>query len=173
MPRFDSIRSSSFGRSNVTQLLDDCSLIWLDANIKVDLRDKFLHIKSRLRRTFSSLTTFDDIDQCIEFITTKTKSTDLLFVITNCLFSKRMVEEIYNFQQVKRMYLFCQNIDDDYKIKWFEKNTKIRSIYDDVDIMIGDLIDDLKQLTTIPRSKDTARIRPRIRTLYLAQKYGP
>jgi hypothetical protein len=25
----------------------------------------------------------------------------------------------------------------------------------------------------LPRSKDTARIRPRIRTLYLAQKYGP
>jgi hypothetical protein len=63
-----------------------------------------------------------------------------------------MVEEINNFQQVKRMYLFCQNIDDAYKIKWFEKNTKIRNVYDDVDIMISDLIDDLKQLTTIDMS---------------------
>ena len=146
LPRFDSIRSSNFGRFNVTQLPIDCSLIWLDANIRVDLQDKFLHVKSRLRRTFSSLTTFDDIDLCIEFITTRNKSTDSLFVITNCLFSKRMVEEIYNSEQVKRMYLFCQNIEDDYKIKWFEKNTKIRNVYDDVDIMIGELIDDLKQL---------------------------
>ena len=37
------------------------------------------------------------------------------------------------------MYLFCQNINEDYNIKWFEKNMKIRNTYDDIDLMIVDL----------------------------------
>ncbi len=55
----------------------------------------------------------------------------------------------------------------------FGAESSVDNIRRNVDGQYVQKIKDNYQLIVLPRSKDTARIRPRIRTLYLAQKYGP
>lgn len=94
--------------------------LWLDQS--VDTSDDNIELQEQLRNIVNDLRTFDNIQQCEEFIR---KNTDKKIVlIVSGSFGREIVPRLHDVHQFSGCYVYCR---DKQANKWSEKYSKVTS----------------------------------------------
>lgn len=83
----------------------DC-LIWLDLSVNNSREN--LDAQKRLRSLVNHLKTFEQIDQCEQYIQS-TSPQDHLTLIVSGQFGEKIVPRIHQLQQISSIYIYCTN----------------------------------------------------------------
>lgn len=102
--------------------LETSALVWLDASIN-NTQDN-MDAQYKLRKSINHLKTFDNSDECVEYIQSMSKDRIVLVVSDN--FAQEIIPCIHQLRQVSSVYIHCVNnsIDD----KWVTQFKKVSGI---------------------------------------------
>lgn len=103
--------------------LQTFSLLWLDAEVN---SEKNQDVQQQLRATINQLKTFEDPDECLQYIQ-QTSKEDRLALIVSDQWSQEVVPSIHQLQQVSLIYVYYRD-----KMKteaWAKEFTKVAMVY--------------------------------------------
>jgi hypothetical protein len=103
------------------QNLETYFLIWLDA--AVNSSEENVEAQQQLRTSINHLTTFDDDNECEEYIRTVSKYDRIILIISGQL-GQKLVPRIHQLQQIFAIYVYC--INKMQNEQWAPKFTKVR-----------------------------------------------
>ena len=115
-------------RSANFRVVQNFLLVWLDRRIDEIDDEDFDHSISQLRRVVNTIETFNDTDQCIDFIT-EIKDENVLMIISGEL-GRNLLPLIHCIHQITSIYIFCIN-KSQYE-HWSRQWRKIKGIYTDI-----------------------------------------
>ncbi|CAF4066724.1 unnamed protein product [Adineta steineri] len=115
------IPNESIEKSNVNHL-EGFSLIWLNNNENVD-------IQSELRNIINHIETFEDVEECKNYIE-NTSENDRLVLVTNGEFGRQIVPSIHQLKQISSIYI---NSEDK---QWTNDFPKIKGIHVKMDELV-------------------------------------
>jgi hypothetical protein len=101
--------------------LETFSLIWLDPTVNSD--KLHLDAQKRLRALINHLVTFDNMDECREYINHVPSDHYLVLIVSGQL-GQQLVPRIHHIHQVFSIYVFCAN--KALHEKWTQKFKKVR-----------------------------------------------
>ncbi|CAF4846869.1 unnamed protein product, partial [Rotaria sp. Silwood2] len=81
-------------------------LIWLDADFD-EFKDDYKNSLQHLRYIVATITTFTDVDECIDFLSDI--EDEKAFLIVSGALGQHIVSEIHAWQQLQSIYVFCNN----------------------------------------------------------------
>ncbi|CAF1271683.1 unnamed protein product [Adineta steineri] len=110
--------------------LESFSLIWLNNNENVD-------IQKELRNTINHIETFDDVEECKNYIE-KTSENDRLVLVTNGEFGQQIIPSIHQLRQISSVYI---NSEDE---QWSNDFPKLKGIHVKMDELISQIREDYK-----------------------------
>jgi tetratricopeptide (TPR) repeat protein len=82
-------------------------LIWLDGNIDEKTNAECQNIITKLREVVNALNTFNDVDECIKFITDI--KAEKVFMISSDALGQTIVPVVHEMAQISTIYIFGQN----------------------------------------------------------------
>ncbi|CAF3239836.1 unnamed protein product, partial [Rotaria sp. Silwood2] len=108
----------------VHRTLQNFLLIWLDANFD-ESKDYYKKAIQHLRHIVATITTFTDVDQCIDFLSDI--KYEKVFMIVSDTLGQYIIPEIQALPQLDSIYVFCYNqfIDE----RWTETISKVKGVY--------------------------------------------
>jgi tetratricopeptide (TPR) repeat protein len=131
--------------------LEDFSLIWLDSNINktADCSEMI----NTLHSIINNLKTFDNIDECIDYINSVAIN-ERFFLIVSGQFGEKILPNIYQSSKIISIYIFCY--DKIKHEKWSNQyKPKIQGVFDEKHSLYSKLISDIKlQLQNFPPIND-------------------
>jgi tetratricopeptide (TPR) repeat protein len=113
-------------RTNI-RMVQNVMLIWLDGSIDKDNTDCQSTI-TQLRRTVNDVNTFNDGDQCIQFINTITNNKACM-IISGSL-GQHIVPRVHNMSQVDSIFIFCGNKKR--HEAWTKEWSKIKGVFTEI-----------------------------------------
>ena len=109
------------------QMVQNVLLIWLNNNITTHEPDYDSTI-TQLRSVINSVTTFDDQDQCLGFLTNI--SGENVCIIISGILCHDIVPRIHDLGQVHTIFIFCENKTE--HEKWAESWYKIQGVFTEI-----------------------------------------
>ncbi|CAF1513469.1 unnamed protein product, partial [Didymodactylos carnosus] len=109
------------------ELIQNFLLLWLDAYID-ESTDDFRNSMKQLRRTVNTIETFQDTDECINFIT-KLENKKVFLIISGAL-CQTIVPNIHQLDQIYSIYIFCRK-PSKYQ-EWANDWSKVKSIVTEI-----------------------------------------
>jgi hypothetical protein len=100
--------------------LETFSLLWLDAQINTTEDNQQVQLK--LRESINHLKTFDDQQQCQQYILSLSPQ-DRLVLIMSGRCGRQLVPQIHQLRQVSSIYIYC--MDKTANEQWAKNFTKV------------------------------------------------
>jgi tetratricopeptide (TPR) repeat protein len=113
-------------------------VIWLDANAEKKPK-KFERTKTRIRRIVNYLKPFNDVDECIAYITDM--KDEKIFFIVSGKYGKKILPVIHDLPNIESIYIFC--LDKDKHAVWSEEFNKVRGIFVERESLLVQLTKDI------------------------------
>ena len=140
-------------RAREISMVQNVTLVWLDANIDLSNED-FQHSLTQLRRTVTKINTFTNVDPCLDFI--QSINDIRVFLIISGALGQTTMPRIHHLSNIDSVYVFCSN-----KAKheqWAGDWAKIAGVFNKIDQLCKKLKQDAELLdrTTIPISITTS-----------------
>ncbi len=88
------------------QNLETYFLIWLDAT--VNSSEENVEAQQQLRKSINHLTTFDDDNDCEEYIRSVPKEDRIVLIVSGQL-GQKIVPRIHQLRQIFSIYVYCMN----------------------------------------------------------------
>lgn len=112
-------------------------VVWLmDRSKDVHDQDFIERIQNRVEK----MQVFDDVNVCIDYIVSYEEVN--VFLIISETFGKRLVELIHDIQQIKKIYIYCQN-SYAYPIWDSARFKKLSGIFDDKELLFVILFENI------------------------------
>ncbi len=86
--------------------LETYSLVWLDALANNSKEN--IHAQQRLRSLINHVKTFEQIDQCEQYIQSVSSQDRILLVVSGQL-GEQLVPKIHELRQISTIYVYCTN----------------------------------------------------------------
>ncbi|UJR26371.1 hypothetical protein I4U23_007704 [Adineta vaga] len=102
--------------------LETFSLIWLDAVVNDSIEN--IETQQRLRKFINHLKTFQNADDCIQYIQSQPK--DRFVLIISGRLGRDIVPRIHNLRQVYSIYVYC--LDKERNERWAKSYAKIKGV---------------------------------------------
>jgi tetratricopeptide (TPR) repeat protein len=113
-----------------TKNLETFSLIWLDGIINDSIEN--IETQQRLRTSINHLKTFQDADECIQYIESLPK--DRFVLIVSGRLGQQVVPRIHNLRQVYSIYVYC--LDKERNEQWAKRYPKIKGVIIKLDELV-------------------------------------
>lgn len=114
-------------------------VIWLDKEIEKTKENQ--DSKGLIRQTVrNQLKTFDNPDECVDYILTE--HTKRVFLIVSGSFGFYLVPLIYQIPQIQTIYVFCVNRQR--AEEWAKPNLKISGVFTEKKMLVNKLRDDIQ-----------------------------
>jgi Tfp pilus assembly protein PilF len=110
------------------RMLQNFLLIWLDANFD-ESKEDFKKSIENLRRIVTSITTFTDTQECIDFLSA-IKEQKVFMIISGSL-GRTILPEIQDWPQLESVYVFCG--DQSFHEQWARKISKVKGVHTKID----------------------------------------
>ena len=114
--------------------IENFILIWLDATITKLTINRFQQFVNLIR-------SFDDSDQCIDFLSDI--KNEKIFLIVSDTFGQQLADLINNFDQIDSIYVFCK--DRGKAERWALKEKKIKGVFTKIEPIYDALRRDIRQ----------------------------
>ncbi|CAF3820338.1 unnamed protein product [Rotaria sordida] len=111
-------------RTDTNEIIQNFLLIWLDAKTDESNEDYHNSIK-HLRRTVNTIKTFQDTEECIDYIS-KLQNEKAFLIISGAL-CQTVVPCIHNMTQLYAIYVFCRK-QEKYE-EWAKDWSKVKGIF--------------------------------------------
>jgi tetratricopeptide (TPR) repeat protein len=108
-------------------MVQNFHLVWLDGSID-ETNDDCRNSITKLRQVVNAVSTFVDVDQCIDFINGIQE--ERAFVIFSGALGKTTVPIVHDKPQVNTIYIFCGN--KGHHEKWAKEWPKVAGVYTDI-----------------------------------------
>ncbi|CAF1192313.1 unnamed protein product [Didymodactylos carnosus] len=102
------------------------TVVWLDASINSS-KDN-VRSKAELRSTINYLKTFDDADECIDYILSV--RTESVFLIVSGSFGQTLLPLVHDLKQIEFIYIFCSN--KQWHLEWASHFSKVHGVHTDM-----------------------------------------
>ena len=122
------------------RIIENCIVIWLDPNIDESNADCQYSI-AELRRVVSSVQTFIDNDQCLEYVTDI--KNEKAFMIVSGALGQQVVPLIHDIPQLYAIYVFCTQKKT--HEQWIKDYSKVKDIFTQIDPLRDILKQDVRQ----------------------------
>jgi tetratricopeptide (TPR) repeat protein len=133
-----------FHRLNDEKNLEDCVIVWL--HVQLCTRSHYVHT---LRNIVNYLKIFDNIDDCIQYLSAVTH--ERIFLITSGQVGNHVVPLVHHLDQLYSIYIFV--INDELHKRWCSKYSKIRGLFVHEKLLYDQLFNDVSLcLSQIPIS---------------------
>src|SRR5277367_388723 len=109
------------------QMVQNVILIWLDNNIN-DNNDDCLYMIAQLRRVVDTVKTFNDVDQCVDFLTDIHH--EKVFMIISGTLCQNIVPLIHDAAQLHTIFIFPENKTKDEQ--WIKKWAKLKEKFTEI-----------------------------------------
>ena len=86
--------------------LETFALLWLDASVNSSEENR--HAQQHLRSTINYLKTFEDVEQCQQYIQFVSPYDRLVLIVSGQL-GRQIVPNIHKLQQVSSIFVYCGN----------------------------------------------------------------
>ncbi|CAF1433515.1 unnamed protein product [Adineta steineri] len=116
-------------------------LVWLNANA-IENRNT----EQKLRSVINHIKTFQDVEQCQEYIEQTSQNHRLIIIISGQL-GRELVPSIHKLRQVISIYIYC--MDTESHKQWSSKFTKVKAIIAELDELVSRLTADHKILQKV------------------------
>jgi hypothetical protein len=100
--------------------LETFSLLWLDA--QVDTSEENRQAQTQLRDIINHLKTFNDENDCQQYISTITPQDRVVFIVSGRL-GRTIVPQVHHLQQITSIYIYCMN--EQANEQWSKDFTKV------------------------------------------------
>ncbi|CAF1352040.1 unnamed protein product [Rotaria sordida] len=120
--------SSAVLPESMRPILENCLLIWLDADFDESKND-YKQSMEQLRNTISTIITFTDADQCVDYLTDI--KDEKVFLIVSGSLGQYIISEIQACPQLNSVYVFCDN--QSMHEHWAKIIPKIKGIYTQIE----------------------------------------
>ncbi|CAF3073804.1 unnamed protein product [Rotaria sp. Silwood2] len=108
---------------SITPNLESFTCLWLDQN--VDLTQDNRDTQQELRKIINHLQTFDNSDECEEYIRKITQE-KIVLIVSGAL-GRQVVPRLHDFPQFSACYVFCQ--DKKANEQWANKYPKVNGVF--------------------------------------------
>lgn len=147
--------------------MENYLFVWLDANIDKTQKE-FQDIWSRLQCIVSTIDTFTDTDECINYL--KTVQVEKIFVIVSNALSQTFIPLAHDLPQLDSIFILCDG--PIYDEQWLNSWSKVKRILTHIDLISTDLRKEMHVAdensvlmsflpqTTTPTSEYTMQIDP-------------
>ncbi|CAF3767616.1 unnamed protein product, partial [Rotaria sp. Silwood1] len=115
--------NSAVLRERMRPVLENCLLIWLDADFDESKND-YKQSMQQLRNIIATIITFTDADQCIDYLS-DIEDEKVLMIVSGSL-GQHVIPEIQACPQLDSIYVFCDN--QSMHEQWARKIPKIKGI---------------------------------------------
>ncbi|CAF4037958.1 unnamed protein product, partial [Rotaria sordida] len=112
----------------VRRVLQNFLLIWLDANFD-ESKDHYNKSIQDLQHIVATITTFTDVDQCVDFLS-DIEDEKVLMIVSNAL-GQHIVPEIQALPQLHSIYVFCDN--QSINQPWTKTIPKVKGVYTQIE----------------------------------------
>ncbi|CAF0781664.1 unnamed protein product, partial [Rotaria sordida] len=112
----------------VSWVLENFGLIWLDANID-ESKGNYKQSIQDLRDVVATITTYTDVDQCVDYLT-DIEDEKVLLIVSGAL-GQQIIPEIQACPQLDSIYVFCDN-QLIYE-QWARKIPKVKGVYTQIE----------------------------------------
>ena len=122
------------------RIVENFIIIWLDSNIKessVEFQDSI----AQLRSIVNSISTFDDINQCIDCII-QPRSEKLFVIVSNTL-GPSLLPRIHRIAQLESIYVYCRNESNDEE--WAKEWNKVKGVFNHIELLCDSLKCNIRQ----------------------------
>jgi hypothetical protein len=101
--------------------LETFSLVWLDTQVNTLTENHQTQLE--LRQIINHLKTFDDKQQCYQYIKSISPQNHRLVLIVSDKYGRQLIPQIHQFRQVSSIYIYCRNkkVDE----QWTKDFTKV------------------------------------------------
>ena len=114
--------------SKVAEIQDDnlesFSIFWLDAQVNTTEENK--KAQQKLRQIINHLKTFDDQNQCQQFILSMLPEDRLILIISGRC-GRQLIPQIHQLRQLSSIYVYC--LDKKANEQWTKNFSKVCCIY--------------------------------------------
>lgn len=97
---------ASASLSQQKQNLETYFIIWLDAT--VNRSEENVEAQQQLRKSINYLTTFDDDNECEEYIRSVSKDDRIVLIVSGQL-GRKIVPRTHQLRQIFSIYVYCMN----------------------------------------------------------------
>ncbi len=118
---------------------EDFIIVWLDENM--NKTTDYFDTRQHLRYVIQYLRTFNDTDECIDFITSQ-QTTNNIFLLVSETLGKIIIPLIHDLSQMVSIYILCKLKDD-----WFQHYSKVIGCFIDKNRLVSKLIVDIARYT--------------------------
>ena len=110
------------------KLIQNFLLVWLDANLDESNVD-FKNSLEQLRNVVASITTFQDVKECINFL--NEISQEKVFIIVSGALGRQVAPDLEDMPQIQSVYIFCgkKAIHEE----WASKMPKVKGVFTDIE----------------------------------------
>ncbi|CAF1462420.1 unnamed protein product [Rotaria sordida] len=113
---------------SVHRALQNFLLIWLDADFD-ESKENYKTSIQHLRHIVATITTFTDVDQCVDFISDI--EDEKIFVIVSDALGQHIIPEIQILPQLHSIYVFCDN--QSLHQQWAKTIPKVKGVYTQIE----------------------------------------
>ncbi|CAM4812273.1 unnamed protein product [Rotaria magnacalcarata] len=121
------------------RVLQNFVMVWLDANLNEDKKDFKLSLQ-RLRQIVSFITTFTDVQECIDYIS-KLKEEKVFMIVSGSL-GRKIIPDIVSWPQLDSIYIFCEN--KSFHEQWAAQIAKVKGVHTKIESICAELQIDCK-----------------------------
>ena len=100
--------------------LETFSLLWLDAQVNTTEENR--QAQQKLRKIINHLKTFDDQNQCQQYILSLSPQDRLVLIVSGRL-GRQLVPQIHQLRQISSIYIYC--MDKQANEQWAKNFTKV------------------------------------------------
>ncbi len=101
-----SSKTEEIDKNGNDENLETFSLLWLDA--QVDTSEENRQAQTQLRDIINHLKTFNDENDCQQYISTITPQDRVVFIVSGRL-GRTIVPQVHHLQQITSIYVYCMN----------------------------------------------------------------
>ncbi|CAF4094716.1 unnamed protein product, partial [Rotaria sordida] len=112
----------------IRRVLQSFLLVWLDANFD-ESNDHYNKSIQDLQHIVATITTFTDVDQCIDFLS-DIEDEKVLMIVSDAL-GQHIVPEIQALPQLHSIYVFCDN--QSINQQWTKTIPKVKGVYTQIE----------------------------------------
>jgi hypothetical protein len=125
------------------RIIENFVVVWLDPQVD-EFKDDYEKSITQLRRIVNSIKTYNDIDECLQFL--RTIKDERIFVIVSGGLGRQIIDSLQTMRTVVTVYIFCY--DEETHKKWAINYTKIKKVFTDIDPLCKMLKEDVRQFNS-------------------------
>ncbi|CAF3420664.1 unnamed protein product [Rotaria socialis] len=133
-PAVNTATNTTAQAGDARRALENFLVIWLDANLD-ESKEDYKKLIEHLRENAVTVTTFTDVDQCVDFLSDI--QDEKIFMIVSGTLGQYLIPEIQACPQLKSIYVFCDN--QSIHEPWAKTISKVKGVYTQIE-QIGETL---------------------------------